>query len=221
MSKLLKNKKALILAAHPDDETLGCGGTIHKLSEKGYEIQLLTFTDGVGSRNNNEKNRNSKLELVSKVLGISKYVVGNFPDNSMDSIPLLHLCKFIEENVDYMPDIIFTHFAGDLNIDHQLVTKALLTAFRPQNGNKTKIYSYYVPSSTDYNPISYFDGNSYFKLNKKNVAAKLKSLRHYDKEMRKYPHTRSYENVHNLIKVWGSEVGLLYCEKFKLIREVV
>ena len=134
----------------------------------------------------------------------------------MDSVPLLDLCKFIEENVDYMPDIIFTHFAGDLNIDHQLVTKALLTAFRPQNGNKTKIYSYYVPSSTDYNPISYFDGNSYFKLNKKNVAAKLKSLRHYDKEMRKYPHTRSYENVHNLIKVWGSEVGLLYCEKFKL-----
>ena len=214
-------KKALILAAHPDDETLGCGATIHKLSKEGYDIQLLTFTDGVGSRNNNEKNRNSKLELVSKVLGISRYTIGNFPDNAMDSVPLLDLCKFIEENVDYTPDIIFTHFIGDLNVDHQLVTKATLTAFRPQHGNKTKIYSYYVPSSTDYNPLSYFDGNSYFELNQKNVNAKLEALRYYDKEMREYPHTRSYKNIDNLMKVWGSEVGLLHCEKHKLIREVI
>ena len=221
MLELSKNKKALILAAHPDDETLGCGATIHKLSQEGYDIQLLTFTDGVSSRNNNEKNRNPKLESVSNILGISKYTAGNFPDNAMDSIPLLNLCKFIEENVDYIPDVIFTHFIGDLNIDHQLVTKAVLTAFRPQYGNKIKIYSYYVPSSTDYNPLSHFNGNSYFKLNKENINAKLEALKHYDKEMREYPHTRSYKNIDNLMKVWGSEVGLLYCEKFKLIREVI
>ena len=214
-------KKALILAAHPDDETLGCGATIHKLSQEGYDIQLLTFTDGVGSRNNNEKNRNPKLESVSKVLGISKYTAGNFPDNAMDSVPLLDLCKFIEENVDYTPDIIFTHFIGDLNVDHQLVTKATLTAFRPQHGNKTKIYSYHVPSSTDYNPLSHFDGNSYFELSKKNVSAKLEALWYYDEEMREYPHTRSYKNIDNLMRVWGSEVGLLYCEKFKLIKEII
>ena len=214
-------KKALILAAHPDDETLGCGATIHKLSQEGYDIQLLTFTDGVGSRNNNEKNRNPKLESVAKVLGISKYTAGNFPDNAMDSVPLLDLCKFIEENVDYTPDIIFTHFIGDLNVDHQLVTKATLTAFRPQHGNKIKIYSYYVPSSTDYNPLSYFDGNSYFELSKKDVSAKLEALWYYDGEMREYPHTRSYKNIDNLMRVWGSEVGFVYSEKFKLIKETI
>ncbi len=221
MSKLPKNKTALILAAHPDDETLGCGAAIHKLSQEGYYIQLLTFTDGVGSRNNNEKNRNPKLKLVSQALGISKYTAGNFPDNAMDSVSLLDLCKFIEENVDHVPDIIFTHFIGDLNIDHQLVTKAALTAFRPQHGNKTKIYSYFVPSSTDYNPLSHFNGASYFALDRENVKAKIKALEIYDKEMREYPHTRSYQNVENLMRVWGSEVGLTYCEKFKLVRETI
>jgi len=101
------------------------------------------------------------------------------------------------------------------------VTRAALTVFRPQYGNKTKIYSYYVPSSTDYNPQTYFDANSCIEVSKIDVKNKIKALEIYDKEMREYPHTRSYQNVENLIKVWGSEVGLLYCEKFKLIREII
>ena len=217
----MNNKKILVLAAHPDDETLGCGGTLHNLSQKGCDIQLLTFTDGVGSRLDGDDNRNPTLDLVSKVLGISKYSSADFPDNAMDSVPLLNLCKFIEDNVDFTPDIIFTHFVGDLNVDHQLVTKAVLTAFRPQKGNRIKIYSYFVPSSTDYNPLSYFDGNTYFKLDEVDVSKKLEALNLYDGEMRSFPHSRSYENVTNLMKVWGSEVGNNYCEKFKLIREIL
>ena len=220
MLKSLKNKKILIIAAHPDDETLGCGATIYNLSKNNH-IHLLTFTDGVGSRRNGENNRNSKLEKISKILGIDKFNVGSFPDNEMDTVSLLDLCKFIESNVNYTPDLIFTQFIGDLNIDHQLVTKAVLTAFRPQYGDKMKIYSYSVTSSTEYNPFSYFDGNSYFEVLQEDVNKKLEALKIYNKEMRPYPHSRSYENVVNLMKVWGSEVGLLYCEKFKLIREVV
>lgn len=220
MLELPKNKKILIIAAHPDDETLGCGATIHHLS-KNNDIQLLTFTDGVGSRRNNESNRNSKLEEVSKILGISKFNVGDFPDNGMDMVPLLDLCKFIESHIDYIPDIIFTQFIGDLNIDHQLVTKAVLTAFRPQYGDKIGIYSYSVTSSTEYNPLTCFDANSYFQVSQEDVDKKLEALKIYDKEMRPYPHSRSYENVVNLMKVWGSEVGLLYCEKFKLIRQII
>ena len=128
--------------------------------------------------------------------------------------------KFIEKNTEGQYDKIFTHFAGDLNIDHQLVAKATLIAFRPQFGHTTKIYSYYVPSATDYNPLECFNGNSYFQVSKKHVEAKFKALLIYDEEMRKAPHTRSYENIKNLMKVWGSEVGVGYAEKFKLIREV-
>jgi LmbE family N-acetylglucosaminyl deacetylase len=221
MFELLKNKRILVLAAHPDDETLGCGGAIKKLSDEGHDIQLLTFTDGVGSRRAGEENRNPKLKLVSDILGISKYSSGNFPDNAMDSIPLLEVCKFIESNVDYDPDIIFTHFIGDLNIDHQIVTKAALSAFRPQRGNKMKIYSYYVHSSTDYNPTTYFDGRVYLELHASHMQAKMDALKIYEVEMRPYPHSRSYQNVENLMRVWGSEVGLVYCEKFKLLREII
>jgi len=215
------SKKVLVLAAHPDDETLGCGGTIHRLSNEGHEIQLLTFTDGEGARGETDKNRNNVLDDVSEILGIHKHASANFPDNAMDSVPLIDLCKFIEQEVDYSPDIIFTHFIDDLNIDHQLVAKATFTAFRPQLGNEHKIYSYYVPSSTDYNPVSNFTASTYFKLTLDNTYQKQKALKVYDAEMRDYPHTRSYENVNNLMRVWGSEVGTMWAEKFINIRELI
>ena len=214
------SKNVLILAAHPDDETLGCGATIKKLSQEGHNIQLLTFTDGVGSRGS-DGNRNEVLEKCCHFLGIHSYAYGSFPDNQMDSVPLLDICKFIDNNIVTAPDIIFTHHSNCLNIDHQLVYRATLTVFRPQSGDNIKMYSYYVPSSTDYNPFSHFDGNVYYDVAKyKDI--KLKCLREcYGEEMREYPHTRSYENIENLMKVWGSEVGLEYAEKFKLIREII
>lgn len=220
MLKSSKNK-ILVLAAHPDDETLGCGATISKLSREGNDIHLITFTDGVGSRLDGSPNRNSKLEKVSEILGIKKINYGNFPDNKMDSVSVLDIAKFIESNVDYKPDVIFTHFIGDLNIDHVIVTKAALIAFRPQYGNKIKIYSYYVPSSTDYNPTIIYDGNTYVDISQRDVDNKIAALKIYDEEMRTYPHSRSYENIENLMKVWGSEVGVVYSEKFKMIREII
>lgn len=220
MLESVKNK-ILVLAAHPDDETLGCGGTISKLSKEGNDIHLITFTDGVGSRFDSSKNRNLRIDKVSEVLGIQKFNFGNFPDNQMDSVSMLDVCKFIESNVDYQPDIIFTHFVGDLNIDHSIVAKSTLTVFRPQFGNKNKIYSYYIPSSTDYNPFTFFDGNTYIEVSQLEVSKKILALKLYDEEMRKYPHARSYENVKNLMRVWGSEVGVEYSEKFKLVREIL
>ena len=214
-------KKVLVLAAHPDDETLGCGGTIHRLHREGCEVQLLTFTNGESSRGDTYKNRNKLLERVSEILGISKYSFSNFPDNAMDSVSILNLCKFIESEVDYFPDIIFTHHHGDLNIDHQMVSRATHTVFRPQNGKNHDIYSYYVPSSTDYNPISFFNGNSYFKITDQDLEKKMKSLDIYKKEIRDYPHSRSFKNVSNLCSVWGSEIGYELSEKFYKTRQVL
>ena len=214
--------KVLILAAHPDDETLGCGATIKKLSDDGDNfIKLITFTDGESSRDNNETtvNRNTFLDKVCKMLGINEYVCGDFPDNKMDSVPLLDLCKFVEKNVDFEPDLIFTHHRNCNNIDHELVYRATITVFRPQYGKKMKILSYFVPSSTDYNPFNDFRGNIYYDV-KETIHTKLDCLKIYDKEMRPYPHTRSFENVSNLAKVWGAEVGLPYAEKFELVREI-
>ena len=93
----MKKKKILILAAHPDDETLGCGGTIAKLSQLGHDVELITFTNGESARDNPDNlNRNDQLEKVSEILGINKFSYGNFPVNKMDTIPLLEICKFLE-----------------------------------------------------------------------------------------------------------------------------
>ncbi|MBM3204329.1 PIG-L family deacetylase, partial [Candidatus Woesearchaeota archaeon] len=148
--------KILILAAHPDDETLGCGGTIKRLSmDKDNHIKLITFTDGESSRykntDNSTYNRNILLDQVCEKLGIHEYTCGTFPDNQMDTVSLLSVCKFIENNVQFVPDMIFTHHHNCLNIDHSIVFRATITVFRPQLNNRMKILSYYVPSSTDYN----------------------------------------------------------------------
>jgi len=213
------SKKVLVLAAHPDDETLGAGATLARLAQEGYYIKLITFTDGVGAREDSKTNRNEKLDAVCSVLGISDYACGKFPDNKMDTVSLIEVCKFIENNVDFEPDIIFTHHPGCLNIDHSIVYRATITVFRPQNGKKAEIYSYYVPSSTDYNPLARFNGNVYFNV-EEHVDKKMEALRVYDEEMRDYPHTRSYENIINLLKTAGAQVGLKYAEKLQLIRSI-
>ena len=224
MQKSLRNKKILVLAAHPDDETLGCGATIARLAKEGAQIKLLTFTDGVSARpltKSPAANRNHKLFDVCKKLGISDYMYANYPDNRLDIISLLDKTRYIENNVDFIPDIIFTHHPNCLNIDHKHVYEATLTAFRPQFGHKQTILSYYVPSSTDYNPQNNFRGNIYYDVSS-TYKIKLECLKeNYDEEMRKSPHTRSYKNIENLMKVWGAEVGLEYAEKFELIREII
>lgn len=218
---MLEKKNILILAAHPDDETLGCGATISKLSSQGHKVHLMTFTDGVDARDEKgSENRNKKLKNISEILGISSYNHGDFPDNQLDVVPLLKLCKYIENNLIFDPDIIFTHHPDCLNIDHELVYRSTMTVFRPQRGKSQKILSYFVPSSTDYNPMANFRGNVYFNV-ENFIEKKIEALKIYDEEMRIYPHSRSYENVINLMKVHGSEVGLKYCEKFQLMRDII
>lgn len=214
-------KQVLVLAAHPDDETLGCGGYIRRLIKEGCYIKLIVFTNGESSRDSytEDKNRNILLDKVCAKLGITDYAFGDFPDNRMDSVSLLDLCKFIEKNVNFEPDIILTHHRNCLNIDHQLVYRATITAFRPQRGKKQIIYSYFVVSSTDYNPFNEFQGNVFVDIENE-LQDKIDTLRLYDKEMREYPHTRSYENITNMASVNGSKVGLKAAECFELVRSV-
>jgi LmbE family N-acetylglucosaminyl deacetylase len=214
-------KKILILAAHPDDETLGCGATIAKLaSDKNNYIKLVTFTDGVSSRESNLKNRNLKLTKVSQILGINNFDIGNFPDNKMDSIPLLEVCKFIEQKVKFNPDIIFTHHPECLNIDHNIVYRATITAFRPQKKNSTEINCYTVSSSIEYNPLKAINYNVYYDV-EKYYKKKISALKVYKNELRPYPHPRNTQSIINHLKTTGSEVGLKFSEKFHLVRKTI
>jgi len=222
MPGLERYKNVLVLAAHPDDETLGCGGTIAKLSSLGSSVRLLTFTDGIGSREPGQ--RTSQLSQVSNSLGIFEYKSFNFPDNKMDSVPLLDVVKKIESYVSdraFKPDLVLTHSPFCLNIDHRIVYNATITAFRGLNiFSPIKIMSYEVPSSSEWMPMSRFVPNCYVDI-KHQLEDKINALSFYKDEMRDHPHPRSFENVKRLAAVHGSECGLELAERFMIIREVV
>mgnify|MGYP001288756252 CR=1 FL=1 len=222
------SEKILVIAAHPDDEVLGCGGTIAKkvFKEKAV-VNTLILSKGILSRDNlkNKKRKilsNEKSAIAAnKILGVNKLEILNFPDNSFDSVPRLKLIKEIEKRIKkYAPNTIYTHFHGDLNIDHQIISQAVLTACRPIKKKKvSKIYAFEVLSSTDYSfgvnedfrPNHYESINQYVKL-------KVKSLKKYDHEMRPTPHSRSYKNILNLAKLRGSQMYENYAESFVLLR---
>ena len=222
----MKNKKILVIASHPDDEVLGCGGTLIKYSKMGYEIRIVFMTNGVSSRSkikNNEILKRKKAAIKAcKILGANKPKFFNFKDNQMDSVPLLKIVKVIENEIYlFKPSIIFTHFNGDLNIDHEITSRATLTACRPTLNHPVKsLFMFYVPSSTEWSHNKNkknFIPNWFEDISNSDKQKKL-ALNCYKMEMRKWPHPRSLKNISNLQNVFASEVGQKKTESFMLYR---
>lgn len=222
------NKTILIVAAHPDDEVLGCFGTVAKMIQEGYEAYTLILSGGKTSRGKVEKEEieNLKKEMLNanKTIGIKEVYQLNFPDNSFDSIPLLDIVKEIEKIKDLIqPSIIFTHHIGDMNIDHQLTHKAVLTATRPMDNECVKtIYSMEIPSSTEWNSFNVqtaFIPNVFVDISK-TINLKINAMAEYISELREYPHPRSLQHIKELAKVNGTKIGLNYSENFILVRQI-
>lgn len=221
----MKNSKILIIAAHPDDEILGCGGTISKLN-KDNKINFIFMTNGVSSRGNNKKKikkRKNACERLFKKMLFSKPFFFDFPDNSMDKIPLLKIIKALEKKIKYYkPDTIFTHFSNCLNIDHRITFEAVITACRPINNlSVKKILSFEVPSSTDW--ALFKDKNfqpNYFIDISKHLTKKIELLKFYKDELRNYPHSRSIKSVKSLASYRGVSCGVKYAEGFYLNRYI-
>ena len=150
---MFKQKKILIIAAHPDDEILGCGGVILK-NIKTSKIKVVFLTNGISARNSKKKRinerKNESLRLF-KYLNLDKPIFFDFPDNQLDKIPLLKIIKKIERVLrEFNPDEVFTHFEHCLNVDHQVAYKAAITACRPLKTNSVKkIFSFEILSSTE------------------------------------------------------------------------
>jgi len=220
--------RILIVAAHPDDEILGCGGTVAKLVQNGYEAYTLILGEGKTSREGATEQEleqlNTELRKANEIIGIEEVFVRNFPDNAFDSVALLTIVKEIEAIISQIkPNIIFTHHIGDLNIDHQITHHAVLTATRPMTDQSVKeIYAFEVPSSTEWN---FFTKETAFVPNvfvdiTETIDLKVKAMAEYKSELREYPHPRSLQHISELAKVNGTKVGLGYSENFILIRKV-
>ncbi len=221
------SKTVLIVAAHADDEALGCGGTIARHAAEGDSVYLVLMADGVNSRTGASEAdmelRLSAADRTQQILGITEVHHLSFPDNRMDSIPLLDIVQELEPVVQRIaPSVIYTHHHGDLNIDHRRTQEAVMTACRPQPGCSVKeIYGFEVLSSTEwatpqtepFTPTLYVDISAQF-------PAKLAALEAYAEEMRSTPHSRSVEHAEVLAQHRGYSIGVQVAEAFVVYRMI-
>lgn len=223
----------LVVAAHADDEVLGCGGVIAKYASEGFGVYVLIIADGVTARNGTYDVQTSLSEIVQreslakeacKVLGAQEPEFARFPDNRCDQVPLLDIIKKIEQVIRRIkPVIIYTHNGSDLNIDHVLTFKAVLTACRPVVGASVKkLYAFETLSSTEWSPLGM--ASPFYPTRFVDISAfeaiKLKALTVYASEMKAFPDARSLEAVKVLGRLRGSQAGVQVAEAFVLIREV-
>lgn len=231
MSRLLRgkmNKQILIIAAHPDDEVLGCGGTIARHVTDGDSVYILFLGDGVSSRGNPDIKmiaaRKKSAVKACEVLRAAIVGFEKFPDNMFDTVPLLDIVRVVESvKKEINPKIIYTHHGGDLNIDHRITCQAVLTAFRPQPGEKfSEIRAFETNSSTEWStsaimppfiPDTFVDITQYLdKL--------LNAYSCYADEIRDEPHARSLDALKIAAFRRGRETGLHAAEAFMTLRRI-
>ncbi len=223
--------QVLVVAAHPDDEVLGIGGTVARHVAKGDNVCALILAEGATSRYTPDKEKaqaeidglRSAARSAAKVLGAQPPLFAGLPDNRLDSVDLLDLVKKIESVIeDLRPSIIYTHHAGDLNVDHELAARAVLTACRPLPVSSVKnIYGFETVSNTEwaapgdgsFKPNHFVDISSFLKQ-------KLDALTHYEMEMRSFPHPRSFEAINTLAKWRGASAGMEAAEAFIVVRQL-
>ena len=222
--------RVLVVAAHPDDEVLGCGATAARLVVEGHEVHFAILGEGITSRHRNRSDADSaevvaldqKAHAAAAKLGVKSVVLHKLPDNRLDTVPLLDVVGIIEDLVGRIkPEIIYTHHGGDLNIDHEVVNRAVLTATRPVAGQPVReIYAFEVPSSTEWafqRQGSSFQPNVFVDVSR-TLEAKIAAMECYESEARQFPHPRSPEALRALAMRWGSVAGCGAAEAFELVR---
>lgn len=220
-------KRILVLVAHSDDEALGCGGTIAAQAGRGAEVTVMFLTNGVGARNSGSTDPEAlrRAEAARKggdILGVKNIIQRDFPDNRLDSLPLLEIVQSIEPVIaDLQPSVILTHFAEDLNVDHRVCHQALLTACRPQPGHPVRtILGFEVPSSTEWAfSAPRFAPNFFIDISGQ-LDKKLKALDAYHEEMRPAPHPRSASSIEALARWRGATAGCGAAEAFSVVRMI-
>jgi LmbE family N-acetylglucosaminyl deacetylase len=224
--------RVLVIAAHPDDEVLGCGGTASRLVREGCDVHFAILGEGITSRHAErgaaDTHQMSELHRqahsAAAKVGVKNVCLHRLPDNRLDTVPLLDVVKLVEDLIaNIKPEVIYTHHAGDLNVDHGVIHRAVLTATRPVAGQLVReIYAFEVPSSTEWSfqriePS--FRPNVFVDITH-TLDAKIAAMECYETEARQFPHPRSPEALRALATRWGSVVGCAAAEAFELVRSI-
>lgn len=221
-----------VIVAHPDDEVLGCGGTMARLAQEGRDVHVLILSDGETSRVADPSlleaarlaERCSAAHHAGKILGCASVTQLSLPDNKLDTVALLDIVKAIESFVArYQPACVFTHHSGDVNIDHRIVHDAVIAACRPQPGHPVRELLFFeVASSTEWRPpgsAAYFAPNWFVDISL-TFKDKVAALEAYQEELRAFPHPRSVEAVEALARWRGATAGVRAAEAFVLGRKL-
>jgi LmbE family N-acetylglucosaminyl deacetylase len=224
--------RVLVIAAHPDDEILGCGATAARLVAEGHEVQFAILGEGMTSRHPDRAATEAselaalhhQAHMAAAKVGVKKLSLHHLPDNRLDTVPLLDVIKIVEGLIDeFNPDVIYTHHPGDLNVDHGVIHRAVLTATRPGVGAQVRqIYAFEVPSSTEWafqrlEPA--FRPNVFVDV-ARTIEAKIAAMECYESESRKFPHPRSAQALRAIATRWGSVAGFAAAEAFELVRSL-
>lgn len=223
-------KSILIVAAHPDDEVLGCGGAVARFIKEGADAHVMVLGEGITSRDDKRDTVGrardvGRLKQQAKkacaALSVKNIFMYGLPDNRFDKVPLLDIIKVIESvNSKIRPEMIYTHHRNDLNVDHRITYDAVLTACRPSGSCTVKeIYSFEIKSSSEWNYPSRFNPN-YFVDITQTINKKLSALKYYKSELKEYPHPRSMRGVKLNAEYWGMHAGVKYAEAFEAIRVI-
>ncbi|MEK9969916.1 MAG: PIG-L deacetylase family protein [Ferrovibrio sp.] len=229
-----REDRILIVAAHPDDEVLGCGGTIARFAQAGAAVRVVFLAEGITARyrpdQHNDpdvikqsKQRNDAAFKANAILGVApdQVFVEQRPCCRLDQVPLLDLVHQIEQHIDsFKPTILFTHSNCDTNIDHVIAHRAVLAAARPTGREPLKaLYAFEVLSSTEWNPLAPFPGQVFIDISA-TIDLKVRALVAYGNEMREPPHPRSEEVIRSLARFRGAAAGLHFAESFQLVRGI-
>lgn len=226
----MSGENIAVVVAHPDDEVLAFGGTMCRHAECGDNVSVLFLATGLSARTDDGSLNQASLDELrdeareaSKILGVTDVKFEDFPDNRMDTVPLLDIVKRIDNFIQETgATTVYTHHVGDLNIDHTVIARAVLTACRPvPNAQVRRIYAGEILSSSEYSfaqdrfrPTTYIAIEPY-------IDRKRDALKCYTGEVRYWPHPRSIKAVALLARMRGAEAGLEAAEALYLLREIM
>ena len=223
----MNKNSILMVVAHPDDEILGAGATIHKLSSLGVEVNCLILSGSVKARSSkiSAKKILKNIKTAGDLIGINDHIIGSFENMELNNYPHLEIVQFIEDGIrKYQPTTIMTHHKSDINNDHVITSDGCLAAARlyQRQGAKNQIHSLLtmeIPSSTDWaypSPEAY-QPNYYCHIDRDNFEKKIDALKAYEDILRPEPHPRSINAINSLATVRGAQCGNNLAESFQSI----
>lgn len=213
-------KRVLVVAAHPDDEVLGVGGTVARHVNQGDDVISIIICEGESLRYKKNVGQKKAINEAGKVLGVREVRQLGFPDQRLDTYTLTDIITPLEEICDeFKPNIIYCQFGGDINKDHQLLFEAVNVAFRPLNPWIEEIYAFYTVSSTEWGVPMTFVPDTWIDITE-TLEKKIEAFLCYNSEVRKYPHPRSAEALRNAAHFWGNQCLMESAEVFMTIRKI-